>query len=93
MVILSQDSEIILNFSVIEDLYLSYCSDDDFVNDNINGMVEIRAETHNFNMVIGSYNGLERAKEVLKDMLSTYKSCNCYNSGFVMNDIYYMPEV
>lgn len=92
MVILSQDREVILNFSNVDDLYINYFSDDDFVNNNINGMVEIRAETHNFNMIIGSYNGLKRAKEVLKDILITYKSCNAYHSGFVLNDIYYMPE-
>lgn len=92
MVILSQDREVILNFNKVDYLWIKYLSDDDFVSDNINGIVEIRVKTHSFNMPIGFYKGLKRAKEVLRDILITYKDCNCYSSGFVKNDIYYMPE-
>lgn len=86
MVILSQDRELILNFSTVEDLWIDYPCNNDME------MFEIRAETYGNIVSIGFYNGLKRAKEVLKDILTIYKSCNAYHSGFVLNDIYYMPE-
>lgn len=92
MVILSQDRELILNFREVDILYIKYLYDDDFFNNNSNGPVEITAETHNSCTSIGCYSTLEKAKEVLKDILTVYKSCNSYCSGFVINNIYYMPE-
>lgn len=78
MIIVSQDKTELINFSNIVRLEVSN-----------------NAEGHNFcndfETVIGLYNTEERAKEVLEEIVDTYKFNRCYAVG-QKQAVYQMPE-
>jgi len=84
MIIVSQDKTELINFSNIVRLEVS---------NNAEGQALI--EGHNFcddfETVIGLYNTEERAKEVLEEIVDTYKFNRCYAVG-QKQAVYQMPE-
>lgn len=81
MLILSQDKSRIFNFNTITDVNVEY----------VNGDYELRTsfvgEKGSFNM--GEYDTEERAKEVLQDIIKTYK----FNINFKYNKFLTEKEV
>ena len=88
MIIVSQDKKRIVNFKNITDINIEFIHSD----------YELRAsfigECESFN--IGNYGEKERAKEVLQEIVETYKGCNesalSTGYGYVKNRVYEMPE-
>ena len=95
MLILSQDKELIVNINNKEDIFLK----EDYYEGHFNG-VKIMAGNKIYS-TLGLYATKERAKEVLKDILSRYEAielCKYKSSdelGYTLGDyrpIYEMPE-
>lgn len=95
MIIVSQDKDVIINFDNVEDLWINNPLEND------NGNFEIRAETHSNNINIGEYQTIERAKEVLKEIIEQFTVSKIENSNYEYADLvmkvkklsaYEMPE-
>lgn len=89
MIILSQDEEMIVNFDNVESIgmieFASYIS--------------IKAKMQDAYIGLGSYKDLERAKEVLKEIVKAIEGksvieCNAsgMNINTIENKIIYMPK-
>lgn len=86
MIIVSQDRDEIVNFNKVESIWI--CSDEE-------GRFTIEATAHT-NATLGTYDTEERAKEVLQEIISKYKT-TLYNSKTnetVVNipKVYEMPK-
>ena len=86
MILVSQDKEEIVNFDKVESIWI--CSDEE-------GRFTIEATAHT-NDTLGTYDTEERAKEVLQEIVSKYKT-TLYNSKTnetVVNvpKVYEMPK-
>ena len=88
MIIVSQDKEEIINFDNMTRVYITLDKGDDDVC--------IRTETvDSLYEDLGYYKTEARAKEVLKEIVETYKNCNASavstGYGYVKNKVYEMP--
>lgn len=88
MIIVSQDKGKIINFDNMTRVYITFDEDDDDVC--------IRTETvDSLYEDLGYYKTEARAKEVLKEIVETYKNCNASavstGYGYVKNKVYEMP--
>lgn len=68
MLILSQDKSFILNFDNIESIEIG-----NFEENRGRGIIYVRL-TSDYFYTIGEYNTIERAKEVLREIIEEYKS-------------------
>lgn len=97
MIILNQDKSEIVNFNEAFRLYADNWSDEDFSMEP--NCFCIRAEKsgdHTTSAFLGKYATMERAKEVLQEIIKAYLDCNEQNHlaefAYVKNKIYEMPE-
>ena len=85
MIIVSQGKTVHINYDNIEVTYL--LKKDDKIEINMRG---------NYDYTIGEYETMERAKEVLQEIIHIYGECNasCVSTGYgyVKNKVYEMPE-
>lgn len=88
MLILSQDQSFILNFDNIESIEIG-----NFEENRGRGIIYARL-TSNYFYTIGEYNTIERAKEVLQDIIEKYKEENyaMIESMAKAQLVYEMPE-
>ncbi len=91
MIIVNQNRDIIVNFDNIESIDIVATLDG-------TGEVpyQIYYETSAKREKLGEYKTEERAKEVLREIINTYKDCNIggfgLEYGYVANKVYEMPE-
>lgn len=96
MLILTQDKDQIINFDNIVDIYAN--KEYDYNNDK--SIAYIYYTTNSFTRKIGKYSSIERCKEILQEILSTYKESKkdkyqiigTGNYLITLNCIYEMPE-
>ena len=68
MIIVSQDKEEIINFNNVCHVYIDCAAESE------EGRVQIELESINDSFItIGFYNSVERAKEVLQEIINTYE--------------------
>lgn len=92
MLIVSQDKSEIFNFNEIFRLYIDTWSSKEFATEP--DCWEIKAEKASDNMIcafLGEYDTEERAKEVLEEIVDTYKFNRCYAVG-QKQVVYEMPK-
>lgn len=96
MLVLTQDKDQIINFDNIVDIYAN--KEYDY---NKNKFIAyIYYTTNSFTRKIGKYSSIERCKEILQEILSTYKESKkdkyqiigTGNYLITLNCIYEMPE-
>lgn len=84
MIIVSQNKTAHINYDNIE--ATSLLKKDDKIQINMRG---------NYDYTIGEYETMERAKEILEEIIELYMKCNCdsYGAGFgyVTNAVFEMP--
>lgn len=96
MLILTQDKDQIINFDNIVDLYTK--EEYDYNEDK--SIAYIYYTTNSFTRKIGKYSSIERCKEILQEILSTYKElekdrCQMIGTGnylITLKCIYEMPK-
>lgn len=96
MLILTQDKDQIINFDNIVDIYAN--KEYDYNKDK--SISYIYYTTNSFTRKIGKYSSIERCKEILQEILSTYKElekdrCQIIGTGnylITLKCIYEMPE-
>lgn len=96
MLILTQDKDQIINFDNIVDLY----TEEEYDYNEDKSIPYIYYTTNSFTRKIGKYSSIERCKEILQEILSTYKELEkdrCQMIGtenylITLNCIYEMPE-
>ena len=89
MLILSQDQSFILNFDNIESIEIG-----NFEENRGRGIIYARL-TSDYFYTIGEYNTIERAKEVLQEIIKNYKINDLIQSDSVTirnKVVYEMPE-
>lgn len=96
MLILTQDKDQIINFDNIVDVYVN--EEYDYNKDK--SIPYIYYTTNSFTRKIGKYSSIERCKEILQEILSTYEElekdrCQMIGTGnylITLNCIYEMPK-
>lgn len=81
MLILSQDKSVILNFDNIESIEIGI-----FEENRGRGIIYVRL-TSDYFYTIGEYNTIERAKEVLQEIINCYGQTEQYKYICNINDI------
>lgn len=92
MIIVSQDKMEIFNFDEIFRLYVDNWSNEEFATEP--NCFCIKAEKSSDNMIcafLGEYKTVERAKEILQEIIDMYKFNRCEAVG-QKNAVYRMPE-
>lgn len=92
MIIVSQDKMEIFNFDEIFRLYVDNWSNEEFATEP--NCFCIKAKKSSDNMIcafLGEYKTVERAKEVLQEIIDMYKFNRCEAVG-QKNAVYRMPE-
>lgn len=84
MLIVSQDKYNILNFDTTVNIGVEEIS-------TLNDIVQISAQTNGNTIILGKYKTEERAKEVLQEIINTYRFNRCEAVG-QKNVVYEMPE-
>ena len=85
MIIVSQNKDIIANFDNITSLDTNQC----------NGVYVVECNfTNRNNVYLGEYKSEERAKEVLKEIISLYKKTDCViGIGDSLKQVVNLPKV
>lgn len=98
MIIVSQDKTEIFNFNEIFRLYVDTWSNEEFATES--NCFCIRAEKASDNMIcvfLGEYSTEERAKEVLQEIIKSYRyyrtaECDGYTNVLQETAVFEMPE-
>lgn len=96
MLILTQDKDHIINFDNIIDIY----ENEEYDYNNDKSIAYIYYTTNSFTRKIGKYSSIERCKEILQEILSTYEElekdrCQMIGTGnylITLKCIYEMPK-
>lgn len=86
MIIISQGKDGLVNFDIIESIWICADEEERFT-------IDATADT---NSTLGTYSTEERAKEVLQEIINAYLDCNEQNHlaefAYVKNKVFEMPE-
>ena len=82
MLIVSQEGDTIVNFANVSYLWI----------DEYDTAYEIRAYMAYHAISLGKYSTFYRALDILDNIKKRYSECNAFSSGFVKNEIYYLPK-